>query len=128
MRDKSEEEIKMNLKEALQQYFRPEFLNRLDDIIVFHRLDKEQVRQIVKLQLVILNKRLKDKNIELEFTDAALDKITEMGFDPQFGARPLKRVIQKEIENRLAIELLEGKVLPGQNIKIDVEGEGFRFK
>jgi len=128
MGDKPEEEIKTNLKEALQKYFRPEFLNRLDDIIVFHRLDEEQIRQIVKLQLEILNKRLKDKNIELEFTDAALDKITEMGFDPQFGARPLKRVIQKEIENRLAIELLEGKVLPGQKIKIDVEGEGFRFK
>ncbi len=127
MGDKPEEEIKASLKEALQQYFRPEFLNRLDDIIVFHRLDKEQIRRIVKLQLNILNKRLKDKNIELEFTDAALDKLTEMGFDPQFGARPLKRVIQKEIENRLAIELLEGNVLPGQKIKIDVEGDGFRF-
>ncbi|MDA3812744.1 MAG: ATP-dependent chaperone ClpB [Candidatus Cloacimonetes bacterium] len=127
MGDKPEEEIKASLKEALQQYFRPEFLNRLDDIIVFHRLDKEQVRQIVKLQLNILNKRLKDKNIELEFTDAALDRLTELGFDPQFGARPLKRVIQKEIENRLAIELLEGNVLPGQRIKIDVEGDGFKF-
>ena len=127
MGNKPEDEIKANLKEALQQYFRPEFLNRLDDIIVFHRLDKEQISQIVKLQLEILNKRLKDKNIELEFTDAALDKLTEMGFDPQFGARPLKRVIQKEIENRLAIELLEGNVLPGQKIKIDVEGNNFRF-
>jgi ATP-dependent Clp protease ATP-binding subunit ClpB len=127
MGDKPEEEIKASLKEALQQYFRPEFLNRLYESIVFDRLDKEQVRQIVKLQLNILNKRLKDKNIELEFTDAALDRLTELGFDPQFGARPLKRVIQKEIENRLAIELLEGNVLPGQRIKIDVEGDGFKF-
>jgi ATP-dependent Clp protease ATP-binding subunit ClpB len=128
MGDKPEEEIKANLKEALQQYFRPEFLNRLDDIIVFHRLDRKQIRQIVQLQLNALNKRLKDKNIELEFDEAALEKLTSMGFDPQFGARPLKRVIQKEIENRLAIELLEGNVLPGQKITIDLEGDEFRFR
>ncbi|MCF7858328.1 MAG: ATP-dependent chaperone ClpB [Candidatus Cloacimonetes bacterium] len=128
MGDKSEEEIKVSLKEALQQYFRPEFLNRLDDIIVFHRLDKEQIRRIVELQLNILNKRLKDKYIELEFTEAALDKLTELGFDPQFGARPLKRVIQKEIENRLAIELLEGNILPNKKIKFDVERDGFKFR
>nr|HPR18164.1 AAA family ATPase [Candidatus Cloacimonadota bacterium] len=128
MRDQPEEEVKANLKEALQQYFRPEFLNRLDDIIVFHRLDKEQIRRIVKLQINQLNKRLKDRNIELEFSDAALDKLTEMGFDPQFGARPLKRVIQKEIEDRLAIELLEGNVLPGQKIRIEVEGNEFKFE
>ena len=127
MGDKPEEEIKVSLKEALQQYFRPEFLNRLDDIIVFHRLDKEQVRQIVKLQLNILNKRLKDKNIELKFSESALDKLTELGFDPQFGARPLKRVIQKEIENKLAIELLEGKILPNQKVKIDVKNGEFEL-
>lgn len=127
MGDKPEEEVKVSLKEALQQYFRPEFLNRLDDIIVFHRLDKEQIRQIIKLQLNLLNKRLKDKNIELEFSEVALEKLTEMGYDPQFGARPLKRVIQKEIENRLALELLEGNVLPGQKIRIDVKGDEFSF-
>ncbi len=127
MGDKPEDEIKAKLKEALQQYFRPEFLNRLDDIIIFHRLDKKQIRKIVKIQLKYLQDRVKDKNIEIVFSETALDKLTEMGFDPQFGARPLKRVIQKEIENKLAIEILEGKIVPGQKVKIDVKDGEFVF-
>jgi len=127
MGDKPESEIRSKLKEALQQYFRPEFLNRLDDIIIFQRLDKEQIKEIVKIQLKYLQDRIKDKNIKLAFSDAALDKLTEMGFDPQFGARPLKRVIQKEIENKLAIEILEGKILPNQKIKIGVKDGEFVF-
>ncbi|MCK4312708.1 MAG: ATP-dependent chaperone ClpB [Candidatus Cloacimonetes bacterium] len=127
MGDKPERQIRSKLKESLQQYFRPEFLNRLDDIIIFHRLDKKQIKDIVKIQLGYLQNRVKDKNIEIVFSDAALDKLTEMGFDPQFGARPLKRVIQKEIENKLAIEILEGKILPGQKIKIDVKDGEFVF-
>jgi ATP-dependent Clp protease ATP-binding subunit ClpA len=99
----------------------------LDDIIIFHRLDKEQIKDIVKIQLEYLQDRIKDKNIEIVFSNAALDKITDMGFDPQFGARPLKRVIQKEIENKLAIEILEGKILPNQKIKIDVKDGEFVF-
>ncbi|MCK4694561.1 MAG: AAA family ATPase, partial [Candidatus Cloacimonetes bacterium] len=128
MGDKSEDEIRIKLKDTLQQYFRPEFLNRLDDIIIFHRLDKEQIKDIVKIQLEYLQDRIKDKNIEIVFSDAALDKITDMGFDPQFGARPLKRVIQKEIENKLAIEILEGKILPNQKVKIDVKDGEFVFE
>ena len=127
MGDKPEAEIKTKLKDALQQYFRPEFLNRLDDIIIFHRLDKKQIKAIVKIQLEYLQNRIKDKNIEIVFSDAALDKLTEMGFDPQFGARPLKRVIQKEIENKLAIEILEGKILPNQKVKIGVKDGEFVF-
>jgi len=125
MGDKPETEIKSKLKESLQQYFRPEFLNRLDDIIIFHRLDKEQIKKIVELQLNLLKSRIKDKNIEIEFTDSAISQIAELGFDPQFGARPLKRVIQKEIENKLAIEMLEGKILTGKKIEIGFDGERF---
>jgi len=123
MGDKPESEIKTELKEHLKQYFLPEFLNRLDDIIVFHRLDKEQIKKIVKLQLGLLQQRLMDKKVEIDFTEAAVDQIAELGFDPQFGARPLKRVIQKEIENKLAIELLEGNIEAGKNISIDYDKE-----
>jgi len=127
MGDKPESEIRSKLKEALQQYFRPEFLNRLDDIIIFQRLDKEQIKKIVELQLNLLKSRIKEKNIDIEFTDSAISQIAELGFDPQFGARPLKRVIQKEIENKLAIEILEGKILPNQKIKIGVKDGEFVF-
>ncbi len=127
MGDKTEDEIKVKLKEALQQFFRPEFLNRLDDIIIFHRLDKSQIKKIVELQLNLLKFRIKEKNIEIEFTDSAISRIAELGFDPQFGARPLKRVIQKEMENKLAIEILEGKILPNQKVKINVKKGAFSF-
>ena len=95
----------------------------MDDIIIFHRLDKEQIKKIVKLQLNLLKSRIKEKNIEIEFTDSAISHLAELGFDPQFGARPLKRVIQKEIENKLAIEILEGKILPNQKVEIGFDGE-----
>ena len=112
------------LIEARQDKFR-QFLNRLDDIIIFHRLDEEQIKKIVKLQLNLLKNRLKDKNIELEFSDSAISHLAELGFDPQFGARPLKRVIQKEIENKLAIEMLEGKIDVGEKIVVGFDGEKF---
>ena len=90
-------------------------------------MDKKQIKEIVKIQLGYLQARIQDKNIEIAFSDAALDKLTEMGFDPQFGARPLKRVIQKEIENKLAIEILEGKISPNHEVKIDVKNREFIF-
>jgi len=122
-----EEEIKGKLREALQQYFRPEFLNRLDDIIIFHRLNKEQIKKIVKIQLERLKVRLAEKHIVLEISENALEKLAEQGFDPHFGARPLKRVIQKEIENRLAVEILEGKIIPNHKILVDHNGKEFIF-
>ncbi|MBN1326400.1 MAG: ATP-dependent chaperone ClpB [Candidatus Cloacimonetes bacterium] len=128
MGDKPDNEIRSKLKDALKQYFRPEFLNRLDDIIIFHRLDKDQIRQIVKLQLEMLNKRLAVNKIILKFTEQALEKITEQGFDPQFGARPLKRVIQKQIEDKLALEILSGNINPGGEILVSIEGEKFVFQ
>ncbi|MDY6915964.1 MAG: ATP-dependent chaperone ClpB [Candidatus Cloacimonadota bacterium] len=127
--DKMEdEELKEKLRLALRNHFRPEFLNRLDDIIIFHRLNKEQLKDIVKIQLIYLQKRLTDKRIELEFTESALNELAELGFDPQFGARPLKRVIQKEVENRLAMELLEGNLHEGSKITVDYKDNKFTFK
>jgi len=127
MGDKPEEEIKSKLREALQQYFRPEFLNRLDDIIIFHRLDKEQIKKIVRIQVERLKARLTERSIILEVSDRAIEKLAEQGFDPHFGARPLKRVIQKEIENKLAVEILEGKILPNHKITVDFDGKQYNF-
>jgi ATP-dependent Clp protease ATP-binding subunit ClpB len=121
--DLSSEQITPRLKELLQQYFRPEFLNRLDDIIIFHRLDEHHIKEIVKLHLSLLQERLKEKQIQLSFDDSAIDALSKEGFDPQFGARPLKRVIQKEIENKMAKLILEGKIEPNQVIKISYNRE-----
>ena len=120
MSEKSDDEISEALKKTLLQHFRPEFLNRLDDTIIFHRLSKEHIKEIVKIQLSRLIKRLKKQQFTLEYTDAALEKIAEAGFDPQFGARPLKRVIRREIEDKLAIKILEGSVTQGTMITLDL--------
>lgn len=111
------------LLDILRQHFRPEFLNRLDDIIIFHRLDKDQIRQIVELQLKILQNRLAQRDIKISFTSAITDYIADKGFDPQYGARPLKRAIQSEIENPLAKVLLgDGKVQENELIADFEEG------
>ncbi|KAA5582512.1 ATP-dependent Clp protease ATP-binding subunit ClpC, partial [Pseudomonas aeruginosa] len=88
----------------------PEFLNRIDEMIVFHSLDKEQLKEIVSLMAHSLTKRLKEQDIELELTDAALEKIAQEGYDPQYGARPIRRALQKHVEDRLSEELLKGNV------------------
>ena len=103
------EKIKPEIDEALKKYFKPEFINRLDDIIIFHKLSREEIKEIVKLQLNSFIHKLKEKEIEVDFEDSALEKIAEIGFDPAFGARPIKRVIQKEIENVFALKLLNGE-------------------
>src|SRR5699024_893275 len=97
----------------LKKTFRPEFLNRVDDMIVFHSLEKEHLREIVSLMSDELSKRLTEQDIELVLTESAKDKITEEGYDPEYGARPLRRALQKHVEDRLSEELLEGKVLMG---------------
>jgi ATP-dependent Clp protease ATP-binding subunit ClpB len=122
------EAIKDDLMKLLQSYFRPEFLNRLDEIILFHRLNREQIKEIVQIQLKKLSDRLKDKRINIHFTENAINAIANEGFDPQFGARPLKRVIQKEIENGLAVEIISGNLTPNQTINIDYENGGFKMK
>jgi len=119
------------MKQAVMQivgsHFRPEFINRVDEVVVFHPLGKTQIRAIASIQIEYLRKRLQDRNIDLELSEAALDKIGEAGFDPVYGARPLKRAIQQEIENSLAQEILAGKFMPGDVIQVDVAAEGFTF-
>ena len=121
-------EIEAHVKEALKDYFRPEFLNRIDEVIVFHMLTKEHLAKIVDIQLANLAKRLHDRQITVEFTDNARKQIMEEGFDPVFGARPLKRTIQQRIENQLAQELLAGKFAEGDTVKIDADAHKFIFE
>ncbi|RUO57903.1 ATP-dependent chaperone ClpB [Pseudidiomarina insulisalsae] len=117
------EEMKANVVEILQHHFRPEFLNRVDETVVFHPLAKSEIRSIAEIQLQRLHKRLAERDYQLELTDAALNHLAAAGFDPVFGARPLKRAIQQEIENPLAQRLLAGELLPGQVIKVDYQDE-----
>ncbi|MCP4257504.1 MAG: ATP-dependent chaperone ClpB [Planctomycetes bacterium] len=121
-------EIEAHVKDALKLLFKPEFLNRIDEIIVFHMLDKKHLMQIVDIQLDYLTERLKNRHITLEFTDKARQQIMDEGNDPAFGARPLKRTIQQRLENPLAAELLAGKFTDGDNIKIDADAHKFTFK
>jgi ATP-dependent Clp protease ATP-binding subunit ClpB len=121
-------EIEAHVKDALKDYFRPEFLNRIDEVIVFHTLTKEHLAKIVDIQLANLAKRLRERQIAVEFTDNARKHIMEEGFDPVFGARPLKRTIQQRIENSLAQELLAGKFAEGDTIKIDADAQKFIFE
>src|SRR5579884_594842 len=114
----------------LRQAFRPEFLNRLDEIIVFHTLDEEQLKKIVDIQLASLRARLEERHIRLELTDAARTRLVRSGYDPNYGARPLKRAIQREIETPLAKRILAGEVRDGQTVRIDADpdGSGLTFR
>lgn len=121
-------DMKGKVMEELKRAFRPEFLNRIDEIIVFHSLEKDHLKEIVTLMSNQLTKRLKEQDIHLALSAAAKEKIADEGFDPEYGARPLRRAIQKYVEDKLSEELLRGKVLTGQEILIDVEGEEFVVK
>jgi ATP-dependent Clp protease ATP-binding subunit ClpB len=121
------EEMKRAVLDVVQTTFRPEFINRLDEIVVFHQLAREQIRAIAKIQLGQLIERLHEQEIKLEVTDAALDKLGEAGFDPNFGARPLKRAIQQLVQNRLAREVLRGSYGPGDAVLVDVRDGEFEF-
>jgi len=107
----------------MKKKFRPEFLNRIDGVVVFHSLSKEQIRQIVDLMLNEVVKSLSEKNVKLEITDAARDFLGEKGYDPTFGARPLRRVIQNEVEDKLSEALLRGEFRPGDTVEVDRDGE-----
>ncbi len=110
---------------ALQSHFRPEFLNRLDGIVRFNSLNREMVATIVSLELAKVAAGLKEQDVRLEVTDQAVARLAELGFDPQFGARPVKRVIQREVQDRLADLILAGEVRPDTTVAVDVEGDGF---
>ena len=117
------DEMKNAVMGVVGQHFRPEFINRVGDIVVFHHLGKEQIKSIAKIQLASLRSRLAEKGYKLTLSGAAMDKLAEAGFDPVFGARPLKRAIQVHIENPLAQQLLAGHLLPESTIRIDVDGD-----
>jgi ATP-dependent Clp protease ATP-binding subunit ClpB len=120
--------MKDAVMEIVGQHFRPEFINRIDEVVVFHPLERAQIRRIADIQLDYLRKRLAERDIKLDVTDKALDKISNTGFDPVYGARPLKRAIQNYIENPLAREILEGKYAPGDTVLVDAHDLGFQFK
>jgi ATP-dependent Clp protease ATP-binding subunit ClpB len=119
--DLPDEVISTRVMEEVRRHFRPEFLNRIDDVVVFHRLSRQDLRQIVDIQLVGLRQRLTDRRIILEVTEAAADLLAELGFDPVYGARPLKRVIQKQVADPLAIALLENRFEDGSTVAVDAK-------
>ncbi len=121
-------DMKDKVMEELKKAFRPEFLNRIDEIIVFHSLEKEHLKKIVTLMTEQLVKRLEEQDITLELTEAAKEKIADLGYDPEYGARPLRRAIQKHIEDRLSEELLKGTIAKGQKVIVDVENDEFVVK
>jgi ATP-dependent Clp protease ATP-binding subunit ClpB len=121
------EKMKASVMEVVGQHFRPEFINRVDEIVVFHPLDAAEIRQIAAIQLKHLSQRLQSHGYGLEVTDEALGLLGEAGFDPVYGARPLKRAIQQQIENPLAQKILAGEFDQGATIKVDVDGERFSF-
>jgi len=118
------EEMRKKLLDALKRVFRPEFINRLDGVIVFHPLNREHIRHIVNLEVAKVASRLEDHRIILRMTEAALDQLAREGFDPEMGARPLRRVIQQRVEDRLSDALLAGEVVDGETVYIDVDADG----
>jgi ATP-dependent Clp protease ATP-binding subunit ClpB len=120
-----EKQMEQLLHEALRATFRPEFLNRIDDIVVFHALSLDQIAHIVGLQLESVRARLAERKIALVLDDAAVERLSLDGFDPVFGARPLKRLIQREVVDRVAKALIEGRIREGDTVTIGVDDEGY---
>jgi ATP-dependent Clp protease ATP-binding subunit ClpC len=118
------ERMKAKVNDELKAHFRPEFLNRIDDIIVFHQLTREEIVEIVDLMVARLDERLHDKDMGIELTQPAKELLAKRGYDPVLGARPLRRTIQREIEDQLSEKILFGDLRPGQMVVVDVEGEG----
>ncbi len=121
------EEMKAAIMEVVGSHFRPEFINRVDEIVVFHPLGREQIRAITEIQIRYLHERLKDQDMGLDLTAAAMDRLGEAGYDPVYGARPLKRAIRQQLENPLAQEILAGRFGSGDSIRVDVGSEGLVF-
>lgn len=123
-----EEEMRRRVMDALRQHFKPEFLNRVDEIVIFHPLDAELLKKIVEIQIGLVQKRLSERKIEIELTEAAKELLAEEGFDLVYGARPLKRVIQRDLLNPLAAKILSAEVREGQKVIVDRDGRGLTFK
>jgi ATP-dependent Clp protease ATP-binding subunit ClpB len=126
--DSRYDEMRHRVMEAMRNSFRPEFLNRIDELIIFHSLQKQELRQIVLLQVDRLRKRLGDRKMSLKLSEVALDFLAEVGYDPVFGARPLKRAIQRELETQIAKAILRGEFNDGDTIFVDIENERLSFK
>ena len=122
-----ESAVESRVMEAVRSHFRPEFLNRIDDIVVFNRLTLADMRHIVELQLDSMQRRLEDKGLSLTLSEKALDHLAETGFDPMYGARPLKRLLQKEVADRIALGILDGEWNEGDRISGDVVDDGLAF-
>jgi ATP-dependent Clp protease ATP-binding subunit ClpB len=122
------ERLEQRVRDELRNHFRPEFLNRVDDIIVFRQLSRDDLVQIVDLQLERLQRQLADRHITLEVTPEAKALIAVEGYDPVYGARPLKRVIQRLLQNPIALELLEGNFHEGDTIRVKRDGNALRFE
>ncbi|MCI0527381.1 MAG: AAA family ATPase [Nitrospira sp.] len=124
------EEMKRRVLEALRASFKPEFLNRIDDVIIFHSLNREHLKAIIEIQLESLKKRLIERKIEIQLTEKAKELLAEIGYDPTYGARPLKRAIQNLVQNPLAMKILEGTFSEGDKILVDTDlsGKGMAFR
>ncbi|MDJ0709372.1 MAG: ATP-dependent chaperone ClpB [Woeseiaceae bacterium] len=120
--------MKSAVMDVVGTHFRPEFINRVDDLVVFHPLGRDHIRKIVDIQLAYLHDRLAERDIRIDLSDAARDKLADAGFDPVYGARPLKRAIQQQVENPLAQEILSGKFRPGDVIQVGVEDDRLEFR
>ncbi len=126
--DSKYEEMRDRVMESMRSSFRPEFLNRIDEIVIFHALRRDELRRIVKLQVQRLEQRLADRRMTLKIAEAALDFIAEVGYDPVYGARPLKRIIQRQLETQIAKGILRGDYADGDTIFVDIENERLAFK
>jgi ATP-dependent Clp protease ATP-binding subunit ClpB len=125
--DLPDDAVESRVMGVVRSHFRPEFLNRVDDIVVFHRLSRDDLRLIVGLQFELLRRRMRDRRIDLELTDAAADWLAEHGYDPTYGARPLKRLIQKAVADPLALEILNGTYRDGSTVRVVVDGDTLGF-
>lgn len=126
--EKEQERMKKKVMEGLKEHFKPEFLNRIDEIITFHPLDTQEIRHIVDLQITRVAERLKEQKIILKVTDKAKDWLAKKGYDPQMGARPLKRLIQTALLDPLALDILDGKIAEGSTVNIGAEKDALTFK
>ena len=122
--EQNREEMVKQVDEILHQQFRPEFLNRIDETIIFHGLSREDLAKIVDIQVGLLTLRLAERKFSIKLTDGAKNFLIEVGYDPAFGARPLKRAIQRYIQDQLALHILEGKFIEGDRIVVDTAADG----
>jgi ATP-dependent Clp protease ATP-binding subunit ClpB len=126
--DQVDESIREQIEEVLASTFKPEFLNRIDDTVIFHRLSKADIGRIVELQVAQLVGRVRERGIEIELSEDARTLLGNLGYDPTYGARPLKRVVQKQLVDKLALKLLEGEFGEGDRVAVDAADGALSFK